>query len=86
MVSGVQRSGGPPGQFDYCYGSARAAALACRPFQSSSGSWVTAAWFGSNRMRLNRRYDENAGRQSRINIWSSDFDTPWDWRATTRNR
>jgi hypothetical protein len=27
MVSGVQRSVGPPGQFDYCYGSARAAYL-----------------------------------------------------------
>jgi endonuclease YncB( thermonuclease family) len=30
--------------------------------------------------------DEDAARQSRINIWSGDFDMPWDWRARRPNR
>jgi len=30
--------------------------------------------------------DEDTARQKRINIWSGDFDMPWDWRAQRRNR
>ena len=30
--------------------------------------------------------DEDAARRNRINIWSGDFDMPWDWRAQRRNR
>ena len=30
--------------------------------------------------------DEDAARQRRINIWSSDFDMPWVWRAQHGNR
>jgi endonuclease YncB( thermonuclease family) len=30
--------------------------------------------------------DEDTARQKRINIWSCDFDMPWDWRARHRNR
>ena len=30
--------------------------------------------------------DEDTARQKRINIWSGDFDMPWDWRARHRNR
>ena len=30
--------------------------------------------------------DEDAARRNRINIWSGDFDMPWDWRARQRNR
>ena len=30
--------------------------------------------------------DEEAARQGHINIWSGDFDMPWDWRAQRRNR
>jgi endonuclease YncB( thermonuclease family) len=30
--------------------------------------------------------DEDAARRSRINIWSGDFDMPWDWRAQRRNK
>ena len=30
--------------------------------------------------------DEDEARRSRINIWSGDFDMPWDRRAQRRNR
>jgi endonuclease YncB( thermonuclease family) len=30
--------------------------------------------------------DEDVARQKQINIWSGDFDMPWDWRAQRRNR
>ena len=30
--------------------------------------------------------DEEAARQGHINIWSGDFDMPWDWRARRRKR
>ena len=30
--------------------------------------------------------DEDAARWTRINIWSGDFDMPWEWRAQRRNR
>jgi endonuclease YncB( thermonuclease family) len=30
--------------------------------------------------------DEAAARQRHINIWSGDFDMPWDWRARNRNQ
>jgi len=30
--------------------------------------------------------DEEAARRGHINIWSGDFDMPWDWRAQRRNR
>jgi endonuclease YncB( thermonuclease family) len=30
--------------------------------------------------------DEDAARQSRANIWSGDFDMPWDWCAQRRSR
>jgi endonuclease YncB( thermonuclease family) len=29
---------------------------------------------------------EDAARQKRINIWSGDFDMPWDWRAQPQIR
>jgi endonuclease YncB( thermonuclease family) len=30
--------------------------------------------------------EEDAARRSRLNIWSGDFDLPWDWRAWQRGR
>ena len=30
--------------------------------------------------------DEDTARQSRINIWSGDFDLPWVWRTQRRSR
>ena len=30
--------------------------------------------------------EEDAARRSRTNIWSGDFDLPWDWRAQHRRR
>ena len=30
--------------------------------------------------------DEDAARQSRINIWSGDFEMPWEWRVRQRNQ
>jgi endonuclease YncB( thermonuclease family) len=30
--------------------------------------------------------DEEAARRGHINIWSGEFDMPWDWRAQRRNR
>jgi endonuclease YncB( thermonuclease family) len=38
------------------------------------------------RYSVNYVADEDAARQSRINIWSGDFDMPWVWRAQRRNR
>ena len=29
--------------------------------------------------------DEDAARRKRINMWSGDFEMPWDWRAKRRN-
>ena len=29
--------------------------------------------------------DEDAARRKRINMWSGDFEMPWDWRAQRRN-
>jgi len=30
--------------------------------------------------------EEDAARRGRTNIWSSDFDLPWDWRAQHKHR
>ena len=30
--------------------------------------------------------DEDAARRKRINMWSGDFEMPWDWRAQRLNR
>jgi endonuclease YncB( thermonuclease family) len=30
--------------------------------------------------------DEDAARRSRANIWSADFDMPWNWRSQRRSR
>ncbi|MFN3347382.1 thermonuclease family protein [Pseudorhodoplanes sp.] len=30
--------------------------------------------------------DENIARRNRANIWSGEFDMPWDWRRQTQNR
>jgi endonuclease YncB( thermonuclease family) len=48
---------------------------------------VTTGWaVAFRRYSLDYVADEDAARQSRINIWSGDFDMPWDWRAQRRNR
>ena len=48
---------------------------------------VTTGWaVAFRRYSLDYVADEDAARQSRINIWSDDFDMPWDWRAQRRNR
>jgi len=38
------------------------------------------------RYSLDHVADEDTARRGRINIWSGDFDLPWDWRAQRRNR
>jgi endonuclease YncB( thermonuclease family) len=38
------------------------------------------------RYSLNYVADENTARQNRINIWSGEFDMPWDWRRQNQNR
>jgi len=30
--------------------------------------------------------DEDIARRNRINIWSGEFDLPWDWRVQHRNQ
>jgi endonuclease YncB( thermonuclease family) len=30
--------------------------------------------------------EEDSPRSSRLNLWSGDFDLPWDWRAWQRNK
>ena len=30
--------------------------------------------------------DEDTARKNRINIWSGEFDMPWDWRRQNQNR
>ena len=30
--------------------------------------------------------DEDVARRNQINIWSGEFDMPWDWRARNRSR
>ena len=30
--------------------------------------------------------DEDAARQSQLNIWSGDFEMPWEWRVRQRNQ
>jgi endonuclease YncB( thermonuclease family) len=48
---------------------------------------VTTGWaVAFRRYSLDYVADENIARQSKINIWSGDFDMPWDWRAQRRNR
>ena len=43
---------------------------------------VTTGWaVAFRRYSLDYVADEDAARQSRINIWSGDFDMPWVWRA-----
>lgn len=50
--------------------------------------WMVANGWAVAYRRYSVEYvsDEDAARKSRANIWSGDFDMPWDWRAHRRNR
>jgi endonuclease YncB( thermonuclease family) len=50
--------------------------------------WMVATGWAAAYRRYSADYvaDEDDARRSRINIWSGDFDMPWDWRAQHRNR
>jgi endonuclease YncB( thermonuclease family) len=37
------------------------------------------------RFSLDYVADEDIARRNRINIWSGEFDRPWDWRTQRRN-
>ena len=50
--------------------------------------WMVATGWAVAFRRYSADYvaDEDDARLNRINIWSGDFDMPWDWRAQRRNR
>jgi endonuclease YncB( thermonuclease family) len=50
--------------------------------------WMVANGWAAAYRRYSEDYlaDEDAARQSRANIWSGDFDLPWDWRAQRGSR
>jgi endonuclease YncB( thermonuclease family) len=52
------------------------------------GRWmVLNGWaVAFRRYSLDYVADEDAARRSRINIWSGEFEMPWEWRARHRNR
>jgi endonuclease YncB( thermonuclease family) len=49
--------------------------------------WVVANGWAVAYRRYSVDYvaDEDAARRKRINMWSGDFEMPWDWRAQRRN-
>ena len=59
---------------------------------ASRGSEDVNRWMVANgwavayrRYRADYVADEDAARRKRINMWSGDFEMPWDWRAQRRN-
>jgi endonuclease YncB( thermonuclease family) len=50
--------------------------------------WMVASGWAVAFRRYSKDYvaDEDVARRSRANIWSGDFDMPWDWRAQRRSR
>src|SRR5262245_48299136 len=50
--------------------------------------WMVANGWAVAFRRYSRDYvvDEDAARKRRLNIWSGDFDMPWDWRAHRQSR
>jgi hypothetical protein len=48
---------------------------------------VTSGWaVAFRRYSLDYVVDEDAARRNRINIWSGNFDMPWDWRSQRQTR
>ena len=49
--------------------------------------WMVANGWAAAYRRYSVDYvaDEDAARRKRINMWSGDFEMPWDWRAQRRN-
>jgi endonuclease YncB( thermonuclease family) len=50
--------------------------------------WMVATGWAVAFSRYSLDYvaDEAAARRSQVNIWSGNFDMPWDWRAQHQNR
>jgi endonuclease YncB( thermonuclease family) len=50
--------------------------------------WMVANGWAVAFRRYSQNYvaDEDAARKRRLNIWSGDFDMPWDWRAQHQSR
>ncbi len=48
--------------------------------------WMVASGWAVAYMRYSDQYqsDERAARQSKKNLWSSEFEMPWDWRVANR--
>jgi endonuclease YncB( thermonuclease family) len=55
---------------------------------SDLNRWMVANGWAVAYRRYSEDYlaDEDAARRSRTNIWSGDFDMPWDWRAQRRSQ
>jgi endonuclease YncB( thermonuclease family) len=45
--------------------------------------WLAAAY---RRCSLDYLADKDSAKQNRINIWSGEFDMPWDWRRQNQHR
>jgi endonuclease YncB( thermonuclease family) len=68
-----------------CYG--RVVAICFKGDEDLSRWMVLNGWaVAFRRYSLDYVADEDAARQRHINIWSGDFDMPWDWRAPNRTR
>ena len=55
---------------------------------SDLNRWMVANGWAVAYRRYSEHYvaDEHIARRSRTNIWSGDFDMPWDWRAQRRSQ
>lgn len=55
---------------------------------SDLNRWMVANGWAVAYRRYSEDYaaDEDIARRSRTNIWSGDFDMPWDWRAQRRSQ
>jgi len=64
----------------------RVVAVCSKAGEDLSRWMITNGWaVAFRRYSLNYVADEDGARQRRINIWSGDFDMPWEWRARRRN-
>ena len=52
------------------------------------GRWmVLNGWaVAFRRYSLDYIADEDSARRGKMNLWSGDFEMPWDWRTRHRNR
>jgi endonuclease YncB( thermonuclease family) len=65
----------------------RVVAVCFKGIEDLNGWMVANGWaVAFRRYSLDYVADEDAARGKRTNIWSGEFDMPWDWRAQHRKR